>query len=240
MLSFQNFIEQTSLEYHDTLNPKLFDLDTGKLQPDVRAALLRFAHAWASYANIPEGEIQDIYMTGGNANFNYTSQSDIDCHVVLDKRGLGIPSVYLDDYLSDKKALWQTRHHASIRGYSLEPYAQDASERFPANQGVYSVKRDDWVVKPVHGQYNFDQDSVLERKIEDYKRHISKTIHHHGTAEAVKAMKDKLNKLRSAGLEKSGEFSQENLIFKSLRNQGYIDMLKNYEENAVDKSLSLD
>lgn len=240
MLSFKNFIEESSLEYHTTLNPKLFDLDNQKMLPDVRQALMKFCHAWASYANIPESEIQDLYMTGGNANYNYTSQSDIDCHVVLDRRALGIPSVYLDDYLADKKTLWQTKHKATVRGYPLEPYAQDRSERFPAGQGVYSILRDDWVVKPVHGQYDFGNDPVLYRKTQYWKNQISKAVHHHATVEAVKAMKEKLDQMRSSGLEKSGEFSQENLIYKELRNDGYIDMLKNYEENAVDHSLSLD
>lgn len=179
-------------------------------------------------------------MTGGNANFNYTSQSDIDCHVVLDRRALGIPSLYLDDYLADKKALWQTKHHATVRGYSLEPYAQDRSERFPANQGVYSLLRNEWVVKPVRGEYDFANDPVLERKAAGYRRQIMKAIDHHATAETVKAMKAKLNMMRSAGLEKSGEFSQENLIFKSLRNDGLLDLLKNYEEGMVDRDLSLD
>lgn len=240
MLSFKTFLEESSLEYHDTLNPKLFDLNTSLVLPEVRAALLRFALAWAVYANIPEEEIQDIYMTGGNANYNYTSQSDIDCHVVLDKRALGIPSLYLDDYLSDKKALWQSKHKATVRGYSLEPYAQDASERFPANQGVYSLARNVWVLQPVHGVYDFDNDPVLDRKVDDLKKQITRLVDNHGTPAAVKALKDKLNAMRSAGLEKSGEFSQENLIFKELRNDGYIDQIRDYEAVAVDQNLSLD
>lgn len=240
MLSFANFLEESSLQYHATLNPKLYNLKTNRLQPEVREALLRFAFAWAAYANIPESEIQDVYFTGGNANFNYTSQSDLDCHVVLDKRALGIPDEICDDYLSDKKALWQTKHHASVRGYSLEPYAQDSSERFPDGQGVYSLLRDAWVVEPKHGNFDFEHDPVLERKVDALKAEISKLVNHNGTLEAVKALKDKLNAMRSAGLEKSGEFSLENLVFKELRNDGYIDMLRNYEVDAVDRGLSLD
>lgn len=240
MLKFATFLEATSLEYHDTLNPALFDLNTGLLQAEVRSALIRFALAWAAYATIPESLIQDVYFTGGNANFNYTSASDIDCHVVLDKRGLGIPALYLDDFLQDKKALWQARHRATVRGYPLEPFAQDDGERFPLSQGVYSLYRDCWVVEPVHGEYDFTNDPVLDRKIADLSFEIDRAVNHHGSPESVKALLDKLWRMRSAGLERAGEFSVENLAYKELRNLGLIDKLKAYELSATDYSLSLE
>ena len=76
-----------SLEYHDELNPKLWDGE--KLKPEVKAALLKFIEAWRQYANIPKDLIQDIVMIGGNTNYNYTPKSDIDVHLIVDRNKLG-------------------------------------------------------------------------------------------------------------------------------------------------------
>ena len=84
MKNFQEFLSELklTLQYHDDLNDKLWTDD--KLKPDVKAALIKFGHAWADFAKIPKSMIQDIVMTGGNANFNYTSKSDIDVHLIVE------------------------------------------------------------------------------------------------------------------------------------------------------------
>lgn len=45
--------------------------------------------------------------------------------------------------------------------------------------------------------------------------------------------------MRSAGLEKNGEYSSENLTFKVLRRNGYIEKLMNLKDKSYDKSLTL-
>jgi hypothetical protein len=47
-------------------------------------------------------------------------------------------------------------------------------------------------------------------------------------------------KMRKTGLEREGEFAQENLIFKTLRNTGYIGKLNDIIRNEYDRSVSLD
>jgi hypothetical protein len=56
----------------------------------------------------------------------------------------------------------------------------------------------------------------------------------------IDKFKEKIKKYRSAGLEKDGEFSYENLVFKFLRRNGYIDKLFNFKNELIDKSLSLE
>jgi hypothetical protein len=56
----------------------------------------------------------------------------------------------------------------------------------------------------------------------------------------VKVVKDKLKKYRKSGLDKSGEFGLENLVFKVLRRNGYIEKLYNVPIKMIDKKLSLD
>ena len=45
--------------------------------------------------------------------------------------------------------------------------------------------------------------------------------------------------MRKSGLEKGGEFSIENLSFKYLRNNNYIERLHNIIQKTFDSNLSL-
>jgi hypothetical protein len=45
--------------------------------------------------------------------------------------------------------------------------------------------------------------------------------------------------MRQAGLDRGGEFSTENLVYKVLRNNGYIDALYSKLNTSVDNCLSL-
>ena len=226
-----------SLEYHNELNPKLWD--GARLKPEVKEALVKFGMAWANFAKIPEGIILDIIMTGGNANYNYTPKSDIDVHLVIDRNALGPNREFVDEYLQDKKVLWTLTHKIKILGYSLEPYAQDNGDRYPANQGVYSLKRDRWVQFPNRGDYNWKDDPGLKRKVLFYKKLIDQVIRDKMDLSSVRDLKDKIRSMRGAAIAKGGEFSFENLVFKELRNRGYLDRMSKYEQQLKDKELSL-
>jgi hypothetical protein len=52
-------------------------------------------------------------------------------------------------------------------------------------------------------------------------------------------LKKKLSDMRSSGIAKGGEFGFENLVFKELRNRGYLDKMNKYEKTAKDQQLSL-
>jgi hypothetical protein len=55
----------------------------------------------------------------------------------------------------------------------------------------------------------------------------------------IKKYKQKLKKFRNCGLEKGGELSVENLVFKLLRRNGYIGKLYDIPTEVVDKKLSM-
>ena len=228
-----------SLEYHNELNTKLWN--GFKLKPEVREKLLEFGYAWSDFAKIPRSYILDIIMTGGNANYNYTAKSDIDVHIVMDRYAFapGTPRELIDEYFQDKKVLWTLTHNINILGYSLEPYAQDNVDRYPANQGVYSLSRDRWIQFPNKGSYNFKDDPGLKRKVLFYKRMIDQAIKDKMDIDSIRDIKAKIRNMRGAAIQKGGEFSFENLVFKELRNRGYLDKMNRYEQSLKDKSLSL-
>jgi hypothetical protein len=45
--------------------------------------------------------------------------------------------------------------------------------------------------------------------------------------------------LRNASIQKAGEFSRENLLYKALRNMGKLDKMSQYISNYEDKQYSL-
>lgn len=237
MLKLSEYLN-LGLEYHDDLNPKLWEPSGVELRLPIKKALLGFAYAWADYAKIPKEAIKDIVIAGGNCNYNYTSSSDIDVHLLIDKSVFG-NSAFIDDYLWDKKALWLAAHDVKVAGYSVEPFAMGAgSEAYPKDQGVYSILRNVWISKPAHKHFDFSKDETLNKKVEFYAELIDRMITNREPVANFKTLSDKFYNMRSAGLQKNGEFSFENLMFKALRNIGALDKMNKYTKSLQDSELS--
>lgn len=242
MKSFCTFIKEMklTLQYHNELNSKLWNKNI--LKPEVRTKLLNFAYAWAEFAKIDKSLIQDVIMTGGNANYNYTPQSDIDVHLIVDREKIsncGGERALVDEYLQDKKVLWTLTHNIKIYGYDIEPYAQDPTDSYPQNQGIYSLVRNVWVQTPTKTDYDFTNDIGVKRKVSFYTRMIDSMIKSKMDAQAFGELKTKIRGMRGAAIAKGGEFSFENLVFKELRNRGYLEKMNKYEKSIKDKELSL-
>ena len=230
-----------TLEYHKELNPKLWD-KKGKLNPEVHQHLLQIANKFKQEAKIPEDAIKDLYISGGNANYNYTPQSDIDLHWVVDFGKLPFrTSDAAKDYFMDKKDLWKEKFPTlSVEGYQVEPFAQSNYESPKIDQGVYSVLQDKWIKKPPYLDINYAKDDpFLLPKVESWERHINHLISLNTPYESMEAIKDKLNKLDADSINKEGEFSFDRLLYKELRNRGVLQKLKDYihEKEALQLSL---
>ena len=228
--------EDLTLEYHDTLNPKIWDGD--KLKPEVQAKLLQIAKKWATFAKIPDFAVTDIILVGGNANYNWTKFSDLDLHVVVNREDLADCPDLLDDYLQNKKQLWALVHDITIYGHDVELYAQDRETPYPKKQGVYSIKNKKWIAQPKHENVDF-RGPVLLAKVKQYTERIDTLISTNAEDESFSKLKEKFKNMRTSGLKKIGEFSLENLIFKELRNRGVIDRMTKYLQSRLDQKLSL-
>jgi len=239
MKSYKTVLNELKLhlQYHKELNPKLWDGFV--LKPEVRAKLLQFAEAWREFAKIPKDAVKEVIMLGGNANYNYTDLSDIDVHLVVDKSKIAKDNPLLDDYLQDKKVMWSMAHKITILGYGLEPYAQDESVPPKKNQGVYSLTHNEWISKPEFIGDEMLKDPTLKKKVKFYMRMIDDMINNKMDLDAFNNLKDKLRDMRGAAILKGGEFSFENLVFKELRNQGYLDKMARYKKDVQDQALSL-
>ena len=85
--------------------------------------------------------------------------------------------------------------------------------------------------------------SVLKTKIKCWTDKIDDAIDNaksEGNVENLKKIKDKLKDYRQSGLNKDGEFSYENLVFKYLRRSGHIGKLFDEKTKIKDKELSVE
>ena len=239
---FSKFKESSTLEYHDMLNPKIWD--GAVLKSEVRGKLLQIADAWRDFAKIHPDIITDIILTGGNANYNYTPQSDLDLHLIINRgefNGSMIDRAFVDEYLQDKKILWTLTHSGiNIYGYPVELYAQDINDQPHSGQGVYSVMHDHWIQEPEYLNLNFESDPNLQDKVDFYKDMIDKLIDQQADSDSIDTLKERIKSMRGDSIAQGGEFAFGNLVFKELRNAGYLDKLSDYDKSRKDKALSLE
>ena len=236
MKSFNDL--RLTLMYHEDLNVKFWDGLT--LRTEVRDKLLEIGYIWAEFAKIPSNAIQDIILVGGNANYNYTEYSDLDLHLVVDKDEIAACQTdFLDDFLRDKKRLWALTHDVNLYGQPVELYAQDIDDPVPKNQGTYSVLNGWWIQEP-RKQYVDFSDPLLKQKVRDMMERIDDLIDTQADDITVlNKLKEKIRTMRGSAIQRGGEFALENLVFKELRNRGYLDKLSKYIRTIEDKNLSL-
>lgn len=234
------WFESTTLEYHNELNPKIWNEDK-QIKPEIRIKLLEIANAWKQFARISDVIVRGIVLTGGNANYNYTPYSDLDVHLIVDRNAIyNLERDLIDDYLQAKKTLWTINHpNISVAGYPVELYAQDVSEVPHFGQGVYDLANGVWVQQPEKMNLTFSNDPALVTKVDDFKALIDHVIISGGGQKEVNLIRQKISRMRGSAIQKGGEFSLENLVFKDLRNQGYLDKLNAYEQAITDREFSL-
>ena len=83
-------------------------------------------------------------------------------------------------------------------------------------------------------------DLVVLSLAEDLKTKIDSAISEKKGIDALKDIRNQIKKLRVDGLEKEGEYSVGNLVFKKLRHDGYIEKLYSYKSQILNKTLSLE
>lgn len=223
-----------NIRFHDALNPKIWSGDT--LRIEVRVRLLRAALAFYKYLELPDLKLADIVITGSNASFNYTDLSDVDVHLIVDYDKTVCPEI-AENFFSTKKTLWNQSHSISIRGHGVEMYVEN--QKNPAySNGVYSLLKGKWIKTPSAVKPRWDDAAVI-MKTENLADQIDALLNGDADAGKVSALMDKIWGMRKSGLAAGGEFSTENLAFKSLRALGYLDRLRQARTSAEDADLSL-
>ena len=213
----------SSFHLQNELNPKIWE-SSDKMSSKVRERLLDITYEFIEFLGV-DVVISDVVMTGSLANYNWSRFSDVDLHLIADFEQFSEKELPLyEELFRLKKTLFNDKHDITIYGYDVELYVQnDVESHF--SSGEYSILFDEWKNKPKKEKVKIDTE-LIKNKSEHWMKSIDK-------------VKDKLKKYRTAGLEGGGEMSDENLVFKVLRRNGYIQKLFDFRNEYQDKKLSL-
>ena len=212
------------------LNPKIWNDDT--LDIEVAAKLEDIAAAFREFIGI-DLNVVDLTITGSNANYTWTEYSDLDLHIIV----AGAPGEEARELFNAKKALWAEQHTITIKGLPVECYVQGEDEPHHST-GVYSLSKGRWLVEPKKVKPTLD-DAAIEAKKDAVLAQIEQALLSKDL-DRLRTVKDKITQMRKAGLERAGEWSVENLVFKILRNLGLIDQITDKIRELEDQELSLE
>lgn len=221
---------------NNKLEPTIWD--GYSLNDEVYDALINISSTFFNQLHIQGLIVEDIILTGSICNFNYTTKSDIDLHFIVDFNNLppNCP-IPFDDYFNTKKKVFNIEHDITIYGRPVEIYIEDSN--FPSkSQGKYSIIKHKWLSIPnfneLNQSYDFDM-SKLTEIVSEIKNIISSPYN----IDSANEMLDKIYQMRTDALTTDGEFSEGNIIFKFLRNDGWVELLKKYIQKNIDNDLSL-
>lgn len=128
-------------------------------------------------------------------------------------------------------------HDITVKGLPVEVYVQGSAEKHHST-GVYSIAQGKWIVEPKKVKPKIN-DAAVQAKLGELQ-HVINTALVSNDLTAVNAAKKRVTQMRKAGLERAGEWSIENLVFKQLRNQGLIDSISRHIRDLEDQDLSLE
>lgn len=219
--------------YNDILNPTIWD--NLKLNPEIKEKLLRIGKDF--YADTEtDAPLKDILFVGSLANYNWSDTSDFDVHVVIDFKDVDENVELVEKLVNALKSKWNDEHDIHLKGHNVEVYIQDVTKE-NRSTGVYSLVQDKWLSEPQKENIEIDKEKV-QQKYNDAVRKINSAIKAQSIEKLKTIIKD-IYDMRQAGLDKSGELSAENLVFKILRNRNYIEKLKQEIINLYDKKQSI-
>jgi predicted nucleotidyltransferase len=219
--------------YNSILNPAIWATEDD-IKPDVLNTLLKVANTFYKDTELTV-PLEDIYFLGSTAGYNWTQTSDIDLHLVVDFSKIGDDEELVKNYVDGLKSKWNQSHDIKIGNHPVEVYIQDKSE-INNSQSVYSLMKSTWVKKPKHEDIKVDKDAI-KKKYKQLVQSINVAIQQQDINK-IKKLTKRIYDMRQAGLDKSGEFSSENLAFKLLRSTGYINKLRDTVTQLTDKELS--
>lgn len=237
-----------SFKTKDSLNSEIWDYDSSDndkepvIDDEVRDILIEVSDDFINFLGV-DIDVEDITMTGSLSNYNWSSFSDIDLHILVDFSSSNIPKKVLRELFNAKQGIWNSLRDITVYGYEVEIYVQDSEEPH-FSSGVYSILNDEWLVSPNKLENSWDGKKVLKKAKEwmdiiDGIHRKTEIQSPEETLELIQKVKQKLKKFRKCGLEDKGEFSYENLAFKFLRRNGYLKKLADLKNNLTDESLSL-
>lgn len=237
MERFDRFEPIKSFYLHDELNSDIWSGTS--LDETVRQELLKIAQDYFKSLEV-DLQIHDIILTGSLCGYNYSKYSDLDVHVVINTDDSNL----LKRYLDYSKKLWNIQHNINIKGFDVEIYVQrydEYEEEKNMDSPQYSLLKNEWIKYPSKSNQIIDEESIKDKSellmdmIDDIEGQYKMGATYDDLETKIKNVWKKISDNRRAGLEKEGEFSIENLVFKLLRRNGYISKLLKLRTKIYDE-----
>ena len=244
-------VDLSSFKIQTKLHPKFWK--NNKLDSKIRLKLLDIADDFVDSLDVDWVKPEDIIMTGSLANYTWSDEhSDIDLHVLMDFKEVDEKVEFVKNYFKVKKDEWIEKHQElKIMGFPIEVYVQDVNEKHAAS-GIYSLEKNEWVKKPNRKNFSDDdyEDDVVKETVSDYMNQIDdviekfeKTNDNHqieGIYDEANEIFDNIKNERLNAFKKTTkELSTGNVIFKTLRRNGYIEKIIDLKNKSYDKINSL-
>ena len=240
-------ISLKSFKVKNELNPKIWV--NNKINSRVRLRLLDIADDFIDNLAVRWVKPKDIVITGSIANYNWSSYSDIDVHIIMDYSQVYKKKEFVEDYFNSKKEIWKRDHDdLKIYGFPVEIYVQDSAAKSNSS-GIYSLNKNEWIKEPtdldnasLNEKYIKNEAAKYMTLIDDYKKDLNKEKDSYKIeriGNKVKKLFDKLKGIRKESLKRSGEMGSGNIIYKILRRAGYLDIIWNIINDTYNKSKTL-
>lgn len=247
----QNDVDMSSFEKQKSLQEDLWDSED-KLNSRARLRLLDIADDFIETLGISWIKPIDIILTGSLCNYNWSSYSDVDLHIVIDFSEINKKKQFVEEYFKLKKNEWNESHKdLKIYGFNVELYVEDV-ENDSVRDGIYSLEKDKWVKKPFSNKIkpltNKKEEKIkylsskILTKIEELEEEFNLPYDDVSLDKLnykIDRLLDTLKKVRQEGLIKKGEMSVGNIIYKICRRTGYLDKLWDLKNKVYDKKNSL-
>ena len=243
-------VDLSTLSKKNSLNPNIWD--GMKLNPKIRLKLLDIADDFWEFVDVKWVDPISIILTGSICNFNWSDASDIDLHLVVDYSEVDEKTEFVKQFFDMKKNEWNENHSSlEIMGFNVELYVQDSNADL-ASQGVYDLEENKWISEPSMPQGNFAEENetaisdlaarimTLIDELENEIAIAKDTYKSRYFGELASEFVSHIHKMRHDSLEKQGEDSIGNMVYKVLRRSGYIDKIYDAIYLAYDKENSID
>ena len=226
------------------LNRDVWD-DNDKLDEEIREQLIRIGEDFYEGLELSV-EIVDIAFCGSLCNYNWSEYSDVDLHIIVKFDDINEDHELVEKMVDYAQKVWNDQHDITIKEFDVEIAVQDEEDLYGAIEGgrmggVYSLLNDEWIKKPNKEDFTPDED-LIRKKASDIMTTVKELEEDYGSGVEYDELMKKLKKVwkkvkdgRQAGLDREGEYSIENLVFKLLRRNGYIQRIMDVRRKAYDK-----
>jgi hypothetical protein len=230
-----------SFSMKDHLQPDFWENDT--IKSFISNRLIEIVNDFMEFCGLDEGYYEDITLTGSLANYNWSEFSDVDLHIIVDFKTIDENTELVREFFNSKRSLWNRTHDIRVFGFEVELYVQDAHESH-VSTGVFSILNDEWLTKPEISSPEIDLQGVKEKAsmlMDEIDRvfDLFEDKHYEEALDYIDKLKEKIKNMRKSGLEREGQYSNENLAFKILRRNGSMGELLDLKTKIYDKMMSI-